>query len=94
MNSAQWRRFHIRWGKFVPRVTETRTAALSGGNWGGLGHVGTAHPALVLRQKRGAPSDVTVVLPFATDCDDTGTICTQDGRMLPNRNQLTVSVPG
>lgn len=37
--------------------------------------------------------DVTVVLPITTDCDDNGAICTQDGRMLSNRNELTVSGP-
>ena len=54
----------------------------------------TALRPLVLHQKRGAPSDVTVVLPVATDCDDAGAICTQNGRILSNRNELTVSVPG
>ena len=35
-----------------------------------------------------------MVLPVTTDCDDTGAICTQNERMLSNRNELTVSVPG
>ena len=38
--------------------------------------------------------DVTIVLPATTDCADQGAICTADGRMLSNRNQLSVSGPG
>lgn len=38
--------------------------------------------------------DIAVVLPVTTDCDDDGAICTQDGRMLSNRNELAVSGPG
>ena len=38
--------------------------------------------------------DVTVVLPITTDCDDAGAICTEDGRMLCTRNEVTVSGPG
>ena len=38
--------------------------------------------------------DVTVVLPETTDCDDQGAICTEDGRMLSHRLELTVSGPG
>ena len=38
--------------------------------------------------------DVTVVLPVATDCDASGTICTQDGRELSSRLELTVRGPG
>ncbi len=37
---------------------------------------------------------VTIVLPATTDCADQGAICTADGRMLSNRNQLSVSGPG
>ena len=37
---------------------------------------------------------VTVVLPVTGDCDAQGAICTGDGRMLSNRNELTVSGPG
>ena len=36
-------------------------------------------------------ADVTVVLPETTDCDDQGAVCTGDGRMLSNRNELIVS---
>ena len=72
---------------------EPRPVALSGGNWGCLATSATDHPPLVLRQKRGAPSNVKVVLSVTTDCDDPGAICTQDGRMLSNLNQPTVSVP-
>ena len=38
-------------------------------------------------------SDVTVILPITTDCDDDGAICTGDGRMLSNPNEVTVSGP-
>ena len=38
--------------------------------------------------------DVTVVLSVTTDCDDLGAICTEDGRMLSHRLELTVSGPG
>ena len=38
--------------------------------------------------------DFTVVLPVTTDCDDQGDICTEDGRMLSHRLELTVSGPG
>ena len=38
--------------------------------------------------------DVTVVLPETTDCDDQGAICTEDGRMLSNSLNFTVSGPG
>ena len=37
---------------------------------------------------------VTVVLPVTTDCDAQGAICTNDGRMLSSRLELTVSGPG
>lgn len=39
-------------------------------------------------------ADVMVVLPVTTDCDDASAICTQDGRMLSHRKELTVSAPG
>ena len=38
--------------------------------------------------------DVTVVLPVTTDCNAQGAICTEDGRKLSNRLELTVSGPG
>ncbi len=37
---------------------------------------------------------VTIVLPATTDCDAEGAICTDDGRMLSNRLERTVSGPG
>ena len=37
---------------------------------------------------------VTIVLPVTTDCEAQGAICTDDGRMLANRNDITVSGPG
>ena len=37
--------------------------------------------------------DVTIVLPETTDCDAQGAICTEDGRMLSHRLELTVSGP-
>ena len=37
--------------------------------------------------------DVTVVLPATTDCTADGAICTEDGRMLSNRLEFTVSGP-
>ena len=37
---------------------------------------------------------VTVVLPVTTDCDARGAVCTEDGRMLSGRLELTVSGPG
>ena len=36
---------------------------------------------------------VTVVLPATTDCDAQGAVCTDDGRMLSGRLELTVSGP-
>ena len=39
-------------------------------------------------------SEVSIVLPVTTDCDGQGAICTEDGRALSNRNELTVSGPG
>ena len=38
-------------------------------------------------------SNVTVILPKTTDCDDDGAVCTEDGRKLSNRNELAVSGP-
>ena len=35
----------------------------------------------------------TVVLPVTTDCDAEHAICTEDGRPLSNRLELTVSEP-
>ena len=37
---------------------------------------------------------VTIVLPVSTDCTAQGAICTQDGRMLSNRLEITVPGPG
>ena len=37
---------------------------------------------------------VTVSLPVTTDCDARGAVCTEDGRMLSGRLELTVSGPG
>ena len=37
---------------------------------------------------------VTIVLPATTDCDDSGAVCTSDGRMLSTRLELAVSGPG
>ena len=39
-------------------------------------------------------ADVTIVLPATTDCGAAGAICTEDGRKLSNRNELTVGGPG
>ena len=39
-------------------------------------------------------ADVTVVLPITTNCDDQGAVCTQDGRKLSSRLELTVTGPG
>ena len=39
-------------------------------------------------------SQVVIVLPETTDCDDQGAICTGDERRLSNRTELTVSGPG
>ena len=36
---------------------------------------------------------VTIVLPITTYCAPAGAICTEDGRMLSNRLELTVSGP-
>ena len=36
---------------------------------------------------------VVIVLPETTDCNNDGAICTEDGRMLSNRNELTVGGP-
>ena len=36
---------------------------------------------------------VTIILPITEDCDAQGAICTEDGRMLSHRLELTVSGP-
>ena len=36
---------------------------------------------------------VTVVLPITENCDDQGALCTEDGRMLSNRLELSVGGP-
>ena len=36
---------------------------------------------------------VTIVLPATTDCTAEGAICTQDGRKLSNRLEITVQGP-
>ena len=36
---------------------------------------------------------VSIVLPITTYCDATGVICTEDGRTLSNRLELTVAGP-
>ena len=36
---------------------------------------------------------VIVILPTTIDCNDQGAICTSDGKMLSDRNELTVSAP-
>ena len=38
--------------------------------------------------------EVTIILPATTDCEAEGAICTEDGRMLFNRIELTVTGPG
>ena len=38
-------------------------------------------------------ANVTITLPATGDCGDTGAICTEDGRKLSNRLELTVSGP-
>ena len=37
---------------------------------------------------------VVIVLPVTTNCDSDGAVCTEDGRMLSGRLELTVSGPG
>ena len=39
-------------------------------------------------------ADVTIALNATTDCSAQGAICTEDGRMLSNRLELTVNGPG
>ena len=41
----------------------------------------------------GSNGDVTIVLPVTTSCDDQGAVCTQDGRKLSSRLELTVPGP-
>ena len=38
--------------------------------------------------------DVVIVLPVTEDCAATGAVCTQDGRMLSERVEITVPGPG
>ena len=38
----------------------------------------------------GGNGDVVIVLPIAEDCDDTGAVCTADGRKLSNQTEITV----
>ena len=42
----------------------------------------------------GSDSAVRIVMLATTDCDSPGAICTEDGRMLSNSLNLTVSGPG
>ena len=42
----------------------------------------------------GPSADVTIALNATTDCSAQGAICTEDGRMLSNRLELTVNGPG
>ena len=42
----------------------------------------------------GSSADVTIALNATTDCSAQGAICTEDGRMLSNRLELTVNGPG
>ena len=44
--------------------------------------------------KPSSTSDVTIVLPITSDCTAQGAICTDDGRKLSTRMELTVSGPG
>ena len=44
--------------------------------------------------KPNSGSDVSIVLPVTSDCEDRGAICAEDGRMLSSRLELTVSGPG
>ena len=44
--------------------------------------------------KPNSGSDVSIVLPVTSDCEDQGAICAEDGRMLSSRLELTVSGPG
>ena len=37
--------------------------------------------------------NVTVILPVTGDCESDGAVCTDDGRPLSNRLELTVSGP-
>ena len=37
---------------------------------------------------------VTILMPVTTDCDAQGAVCTEDGRMLSRRLEITVSGPG
>ena len=53
-------------------------------------------PSNILWRITVAPSsnaDVVIVLPETTDCNAQGAICTEDGRKLSNRLELTVSGP-
>ena len=36
---------------------------------------------------------ITITLPATTDCNATGAICTDDGRMLSNSNSVSISGP-
>ena len=42
----------------------------------------------------GGNGAVTIALPVTTDCDASGAVCTEDGRKLSNRLELTVPGPG
>ena len=42
----------------------------------------------------GGNGDVVIVLPITTDCNAQGAVCTEDGRKLSNRTEVTVNGPG
>ena len=46
-----------------------------------------------IRVKPDGTGYVTIVLPATADCDDDGAICTEDGRMLSEKVELTVERP-
>ena len=46
-----------------------------------------------IRVRPDSSADVTIVLPVTEDCTAQGAVCTEDGRMLSTRLELTVSGP-
>ena len=72
-------------------VAEGRPAGLVG--WASVGQRADDASATEVYVTPDGNGTVTIVLPATTDCTATGAICTQDGRMLSTRLEITIAGP-